>query len=663
MDVRSSLSAHLEALFTADATPDLEWVVLGATVETALNRPYQIRLDLECDEATDPLALLGSSCTFALRRDRGVGVAENVYGGIVSSVRAGPPHAGWVPASIVVEPALAALGHGRDSRIFQELTVPEVLHEVLSTALQPFGREVRVETQRDYPAREYTVQYQESDLAFAHRLMEEEGILYYFAAGDDGVEQLVLIDATQQHPAIEGGPVLEFSMVRQGWGLLTEEYIGRFEPVSRVVGTEVATRHFDWTRPARLIDGQNDDERATDHPNGAAFGPTRESYEHDEPLTLHRYDRAYRAYDVSEQERLRREQQARDATTYRATSSVTAMRAGVRFELNAHPVVGLNAEYVVVSVVHRTGTHLPADSDSDDTSSNYGNEVVAVPAEVPYRPARVHPRPRVHGIQTAIVTGPAGEEIHTDEHGRVKVQFHWDRLGRMDERTTCWMRCMQSWAGRGWGAWVLPRVGMEVVVSFIDGDLDRPLVTGCAFNGDNVTPYELPAKKMVSTFKTNSYPGGDGYNELRFDDSKNAEEIWMHGEKDWNTVIENDLDREVRHDERQRVLHDRTRSVGNDETLSVVANRTRAVGMNETVAIGMNQSTAVVIDQSTKVGANRSIDVGLNQVLTAGESIELRCGKSRIYMNKEGVVVIEGTEFHFGASGPVRVIGSIIDLN
>ncbi len=314
-----------------------------------------------------------------------------------------------------------------------------------------------------------------------------------------------------------------------------------------------------------------------------------------------------------------------------------------------------------------------------ESRSHYTNRFVAVQAEVPYRPRRVHARPRVHGIQTALVTGPAGEEIHTDEHGRVKVQFHWDRVGQMDERTTCWIRCMQSWSGKGWGAWVLPRVGMEVVVSFIDGNLDRPLVTGCVYNGDNPNPYELPAKKMVSTFKTNSYPHGDGYNELRFDDTKHAEEIWMHGEKDWNTVIEHDLTRDVRHDETQHVTHDRTRTVGHDEqvtvqhdrtktvdkneTLVVGVNRSRMVGANETVAVGANQNLSVVANQETNVGSNRTVNVGIHHLLTAGETLELRCGSSRLLMEKDGKITIEGTEFHFGASGEVWVAGSIINLN
>jgi type VI secretion system secreted protein VgrG len=363
--------------------------------------------------------------------------------------------------------------------------------------------------------------------------------------------------------------------------------------------------------------------------------------------------------------------------TYQATSSVSGIRAGARFDLNGHPVLPLNAPYVVVAATHHVGTH--ASRVGGAGQGHYLNRFTAVAADVPYRPRRAHPRPRIHGLQTAIVTGPAGEEIHTDEHGRVKVQFHWDRDGQADEKTTCWIRCMQTWSGHGFGAFVLPRVGMEVVVSFIDGDVDRPLVTGCVYNGDNPSPYPLPEKKMVSTFKTQSYPGGDGYNELRFDDTKGDEEIWLHGEKDWNTVIENDLNRDVLRDESQNVSRNRTRTVGNDERITVGGDRTErvrgseslavdgsrshSIGGSETITVAAAQKVAVLADQSTKVGAHRSVRVGLTHVITAGVSLELRCGSSRILMESSGKITIEGTEIHTNSSGDTRMTAGHIYLN
>ena len=618
-----------------DVTPNILWRVLGGTVATALNEPYLVRLDVETEVSEgEPLRLLGSASSLVLRR----GTQENPYGGVVSSVRVAEHHGTTVRASLVIEPALAALRHGRDTRIFQDKSVPKVLEEVLTEGLRPYGREARVELTRTYPVREYTVQYQESDFDFVHRLMEEEGILYFFEPGEDGVETLVLLDAPQQHPPIRDGAVLEYSTTSTKGDAVGTEYLRSFEPISIVTGTEVATRHFDWTHPDVQIEGKADDARETEAPNGSSHGPRRESYEHDESLTLHDYEHVYRDHDVSDQARIRRERQARDALTIEARGSVSGIRAGVRFEVNGHPSIALNDAYVVVSATHRFGDHRASD-DRSDADTEYENTFLAIPATVAYRPQRLRSRPRVRGIQTALVTGPEGEEIHTDEHGRVKVQFHWDRHGQLNERTSCWIRASQSWAGPGWGAWILPRVGMEVVVSFIDGDLDRPLVTGCVYNGTHETPYPLPEKKMVSTFKTNSYPGGGGYNELRFDDTKNSEEIWMHGEKDWNTVIENDLTREVQHDESQTVRRNRTRNVG------------------------VNESVFVAAVQSTTVGVNRLVQVGKDQIVTVGDTLDLRCGKSRIVMNKEGVIRIEGTELRLGASNEVWIAGKLVHLN
>ncbi|MEQ9081089.1 MAG: type VI secretion system tip protein TssI/VgrG [Sandaracinaceae bacterium] len=663
---------QVEAIFFSEASVGVPWTVEGATVRSALNEPYVAIVDIQTElHGIDPLELLGSKASVTLRR----GLTENVYGGIVSSVRIRHDHDEDPRARLVIEPALAVLRHGRDSRIFQEKSVPTILEEVLSEALAEYGREVVVEVERTYPKREYTVQYQESDFEFVHRLMEEEGILYRFEAGDDA-ERLVLFDASQQHPLIDGG-LLEYADAVGGGGLIEQEYVRAFEPATRLTGTQVKTRHFDWTHPSVLIEGEASGDRPGDGPDGGSFGPTRESYQHDEQLTLHEYQLAYRAHDVTDQQQMRRDAQWRDARLFHAKSTVCAVRSGLRYALNGHVAVSLNAEYAIVRATHRIGAHALAHGAGN--AQYYDNEMTVVLADVPYRPQRVRARPRVHGLQTAIVTGPPGEEIHTDEHGRVKVQFHWDRVGEMNEKTTCWIRCMQTWSGNAWGAFVLPRVGMEVVVSFIDGDLDRPLVTGCVYHGDNAVPYPLPEKKMVSTFKTNSYPGGDGYNELRFDDSKGEEEIWVHGEKDWNTVIENDLYRDVRHDETQNVVRNRTRTVGNDEsvtvaknrtknvgvneTLNVGSNRSRSVGANESVMVGANRTAGVVEDEKTQIGKHRSVRVGLTHTLTAGVSLELRCGASRILMQSDGKISIEGTEFKFTASGDVFVAGSLIHLN
>ena len=208
---------------------------------------------------------------------------------------------------------------------------------------------------------------------------------------------------------------------------------------------------------------------------------------------------------------------------------------------------------------------------------------------VQFRPPRVTPRPIVHGSQTAIVTGPAGEEIYPDEHGRVKVQFHWDREGKKDEKSSCWIRVSQNWAGPSWGAMIIPRIGHEVIVDFLEGDPDQPIITGRVYNGENRPPYPLPGEKTKSTWKSNSSKGGGGSNELRFEDKKGSEEIYLHGQKDWNIVIEHDKTQKIGHDESLDVGHDRTKHVAHDQAETVDNNKTITVGVNHTETIGSNK--------------------------------------------------------------------------
>ena len=597
--VGGDAAAELRAVFLEDGADSLTWEVTGATVESALNRPYAIELELLSREPGAEAAELFAR-SVALRIEHGRGTVTR--SGIASSVRSSWQGHEGIGARVRIEPALAALGHGRDSRIFQDETVPEILEHVLGEGLGPYGRGVRMELHRDYPQREYTVQYQESDLDFAHRLMEEEGILYYFAQEDD-VEQVVLIDDPAQHPHIDSA-TLTWSDRESDGTTLERDYVRALEQHARIRGTDVSTRHFDWTHPSLLVEGSDE----------AGDGIARESYEHDEQLTLHGFTRAYEASDVADQARIRADALRREQRVFEGRSTSAEIRPGYRFTLESHPE-GLDGDYVVVEARHHVLDHA---RHGDTAGEGYVNVFTAVAASTPWRPLRRRARPRISGIQTAIVTGPAGEEIHCDDHGRIKVQFHWDRHGRLDERTSCWVRVMQTSAGSGFGAWVLPRVGWEVVVSFVDGDPDRPLVTGCVYNGDQPLPYPLPEKKSLTLFKSNSYPGGGGFNELRLDDSKNAEEIFLHGQKDWNTTILNDLTRDVGHDETQHVANNRTRTVGVDETLTVSNNRQRTVGVDETIQVGANRTRSVGANEQVMVGADRSHTVGANETIQVG---------------------------------------------
>lgn len=284
-----------------------------------------------------------------------------------------------------------------------------------------------------------------------------------------------------------------------------------------------------------------------------------------------------------------------------------------------------NREYLITSVVHRGSQPQMGEAATGDTLG-YTNTFQCMPNDIPYRPERVTPRPTIKGVQTAIVTGPAGEEVHTDEHGRVKVHFHWDRVGGMDDKSSCWIRVSQLWAGAGWGAMWIPRIGHEVVVDFIEGDPDRPIVIGRVYHGANVPPYPLPAEKTKSTIMSNSSKGGEGSNELRFEDQKGLEEIYLHGQKDWtirilhdeNEDVGNDVTLHVGRNQKERIDNDRSASVGANEHLDVGGNRDERIDGSDTLAVGKNRTVTVSGAHAETVGAAQSVSVGGAQSVAVG---------------------------------------------
>lgn len=611
---------RLEARFGCDRWTEQEpLAVEGATLREGLDAPFELTVDLvtRAPEA-DAAALLGGSCALSFQRR---GVQARVCG-VVTSVREGTDPEHQTHARLVVEPALAALRHRTDSRIFQNQTVPQILERVLGSGLGAFGRSFELRLDGDYPPREYTVQYRETDFDFAHRLMEEEGIAYTFEHEGE-VEVMVLFDRPAHFLPLEGenGATLRYQE-RRDEVLEHAEGASRFEQLTRIGPNRFVTRHFDWTHPSVPLTGTAEIEDAA--------WPALESYEHEAPLTFHSYDHTYGGHNSNEQLRLHAERARRDVRSCDGTASCLGLRPGRRFTLLGHPRADLDQDWSVSRSETRYLAHA-------GEASNLQTRFECSPADVPWRPALVRDRPRIMGVQTATVVGPTGEEIHTDPHGRVKVQFHWDREGRRDDHSSCWIRVMQTMGGPGWGFSFIPRIGMEVVVTFVEGDPDRPLVTGVVYNAENPPPYDYPAEKTRLTLKTSSTPGGAGFNELRFEDRAGSEEIWLHGEKDWNTLIKNDLSRVVGRHEVQEVAKNRSRVVGEDEqveigrsrskkvtvdeTEEVGNNRTRVVNNQESVTIGTVRSKVVGTDEVVQIGANASQTIGANLVQSVGQNL------------------------------------------
>jgi len=610
MTIRT-IEYHVES----SALDGLDVVVGRMTLYEAIGEPYGLELHIGVRAPDyDGLALLGQDLVLTMEREGG-GIRR--LAGIVREVREGVQGAAnlrdheGAHVECVVVPALWMLSRRRDTRIFQDKTANDIVKEVLEEALGPYGREVELDCQTR-PTREYCVQYAETDLDFVHRLMEEEGFFYFFDHEGD-VEKLVVVDtndAAVQLPVPAGG-VVEYipgdAVVRGS------EPINLVDRRHRTTTTRVVIGDWVWTRATMPFSAE---QRATD---GA--GRDRESYEHGwgRSLTLSDYSgTSYSADDSEAQKQVRHEAHVRDTLTIEGVGRVSGMTPGMRFELTGHPVLGMDGEYLVVRVIHQNtpAGSLVATGGGGD-SDEYHNRFECLPLDTPFRLPRRTPKPRITGIQTAVVTGPGGEEIHPDEHGRIKVQFHWDRDGQNDENSSCWIRVEQAWAGPGWGFWWVPRIGMEVVVQFVDGDPDRPLVTGSVYNASNPTPYGLPDEKTKSTIKSNSSLGGGGFNEFRYEDAAGSEEIFTHAQKDYNEVVENDHTTDVGNDQTITVDNDQTQEIGNDQTETVHGNQVLTVDVDRTLHIKGN------FDETVDGTETRTVTGDVTETFDANETRDI----------------------------------------
>ncbi len=552
-----------------------------------VSRPFSFEVVVATTVDAEALEdeLLGAVARFTINLpDHGVRVIE----GVVTELRAREdllPHVRH-QCRLRIEPRLSLAALRRDTRIFQNLTVTEIIDAVL--------REHHVECEwrldARYPARTYCVQYEESDLAFVQRLLAEEGIFYVFAPpSDDGRERIVCLDVAEGYEAIEGDPTLIY---QEAEGMVGgSEHVHRFKLERRVRSGSVALHDFDFERPSLDLSAKDRLEAPAKRVDERALEVYEHHGEHHDPDVRRTLVRGMLGG-------LRA-----DATLATGRSGCRRLAPGKTFTLVEHEVARLNQRYAVTALTHEG--HCGEAAEREERGSKelalrptYENRFECVPAEVAYRPARGERR-RAQVVETATVVGPAGEEIYVDPLGRIKVQFHWDRHGKNDESSSCWIRVAQAWAGAGWGFQFIPRIGMEVLVTFLGGDLDRPMVTGCVFNGEHPLPYALPGQKTRSGIRTSSTPGNDGSNELRFDDAKGREQVYVHAERDYDQVVENN---------RSDVTH-------GHETRVVDKNRSRTVRGHETVAIGHSQKVSVDGDHVRTVKGNEVVTVHRNLVM------------------------------------------------
>jgi len=550
-----------------------------------------------------------------------------------------------------------------DSRIFQKMTVPEIVEQIFRE--QGFA-DFNLKLQGSYDKRDYCVQYRETDFNFISRLLEEEGIHYFFEHTED-THTLILADSPSTNKPCPNQETARFK-INIG-GKHDDDVIYSFDKSQEIRPGKYTLNDFNFETPNTGL--------TVESPSRYKLGPgEREIYD---------YPGRYGAKAEGDRYAgIRMEEEEARITTIVGTSECRAFVSGYRFTLASFYRRDMNSkEYLLTSIRHKAHQGW-----ANDAILEYANRFTCIPADVPYRPSRFTPKPVVRGAQTAIVVGPSGEEIYVDEHGRVKVQFHWDREGKKNEESSCWVRVSQLWAGAGWGAMFIPRIGQEVIVDFLEGDPDRPIITGRVYHAVNKPPYPLPAEMTKSTIKSNSSKGGGGFNEFRFEDKKGSEEIFLHGQKDWNITILNNESESVGNDMSQSVGHDRTQTVGHNKTNTVKNDFTETITKNATITIAegnlshdvkvgtatyhvqsdlvetydAKQTTTVKADIAiTSTGGPITVSSDSQNIhISAATSITLEVGASKIMMDSAGHISIKGVDIVIDGSASVTTKGTMI---
>jgi type VI secretion system secreted protein VgrG len=567
--------------------PDRVFVTSFEGLEV-ISRPFEISIDFfsRDGEPLDLQEMLGqvSLLTVPTPTD------PRHFHGILESIEALGESGGRLRYRARLVPALQKLAHVRRSRLFLDKKIPEVVKAVLDEA----GIEHRLSLSGSYAKRDLCVQYRETDLAFVSRLLEHEGIFYFFEHSDSG-HVMVLGDSPQVHPPIPGAEELPY---RVGEEMVADgEYLVDLEEVRRTRSAAVMVRDFDFVRPSLDLTAEK---------SGDAL---LEVYDY--PAEVPDTGSATQTAQARLQERRMGER------TLDLKSHCPRLCAGMLFTAQEYPVDALNQRWLAVEVRHH-GKRREVLGEPEAFRETYRNEARCLPADVPFRPPRRTPRPTIAGLQTATVVGPSGEEIHPDEHGRAKVKFHWDRAKASDDTASCWIRVAQSWGGPAWGALFMPRAGQEVLVRFLEGNPDRPLICGAVYNGAHPPPAQLPDDKTQSAVQSSSSPGGDGYNEIRFEDAAGSEEVAIHGQKDATLQTENNKDQQVGRDEALEVKKDRKRTVNGHQSLEVVQNDRSVVKKDQDLKVTGKRDTQVRGTQDEEVVGNQTITVAGSLQTSAG---------------------------------------------
>jgi type VI secretion system secreted protein VgrG len=631
-----TLPANIERYLFEVSGSDEELRVLSFGVTEGISQLFSIDLEIVTEnDALDFEQIIGQAGILTIQQYEEE--EPRYFHGIISRFEQGTSGLRFTTYNATVVPKIWYLMHKHNCRIFQQMSVRDIVQKILKELGLP-GDEYQFILQTDPPKREYCVQYRESEFDFISRLLEEEGIFYFFEHHNNK-HILVMGDSISAHKAIQGESQIIFHEPRPGQ-VADEPHIYTFNYTEEILSGKVTLKDYNFKKPALNLKGEKTGDKNT------------ELEVYDYPGKFDEPGRGNNLAKVRLEEYQTVKKEGSGATT------CTHFAAGFFFTMEEYPRDDFNKKYLITQ--HQISGSQPQvlEETAGEGGSRFSSSFECIPFEVPYRPDRVTPKPVVEGSQTAIVVGPQGEEIYTNEHGQVKVQFHWDREGQMDEKSSCWIRVSQLWAGRSWGAMYIPRIGQEVIVDFLEGDPDRPIITGRVYHGTNKPPYPLPAEKTKSTIKSDSSKGGGGSNEFRFEDKKGQEEVYLHGQKDWNILIENDKGQTVGHDETLSVGNNRTKTVGVDQsetigsnkTINVGTNHTETIGSNMSLTVGANETETVAIVKALSIGAAYQVSVGaaMDETIGGGKTEAIKVKKTQTidgpYTTKAKTVLIDAED-------------------
>jgi type VI secretion system secreted protein VgrG len=626
-------------------------LLVGLAGTEQLGRPFQYDVELSSENASiDFDQMVGQNVTVRFEQQNS---ETRYFNGFVSRFVQTSADDRLAKYRATIVPWLWFLTRTSDCRIFQNQTVPDIVKQVFT---DNGFTDVDEHLSGTYTPWEYCVQYRETDFNFVSRLLEQEGI-YYFFKHEDGKHTLVLCDSPAAHTTADGYESVEY---RHASADSATGFVSTWSLSRQVEPGTYALNEFDFNKPRASLVGKSQVPRGDAHPDAEVYDypGEYESVSDGEEWAKVRIQEMQARYEVAS-----------------ATTDAAGLATGYTFSLTDYPRDDQNRSYLITSSSCQiTGDGYGAGGGGGGGGAGgpiFSCHFTAIDAQTNFRPGRVTPKPTVQGPQTAIVVGPSGQEIYTDPNGlgMVKLQFHWDRYGQANEQSSCWVRTSQVWAGKTWGAMYIPRIGQEVVVDFLEGDPDRPLITGRVYNAENKPPYPLPDNNTISGIKSNSSPGGGGFNEIRFEDKKGSEQVFIHGEKNQDIRIKNDCMEWIGHDRHLVVKNSQFEHIDTDRNETIDRDHIEEIGRDRNTTIEGKEAKAVTGTFSLKVGGNVAEEFQGNHsekvtndyylkadniVIEGLSNVTIKVGSNFIAIGPDGIKISSTGTMDVLSTGPMK---------